>query len=110
MVERYPTTPLLAYLISLGFCWESQNEEGETAADILLQQGCPKDVIDSLNSLYVRTSGKITNCMGKENRALPAVLNKNKQAKVNRKAENDLKITVPLVIQFKFIDTRSSCS
>lgn len=54
-MENYPTQPLLAYLIEKGMSWESKNQKGETAADILLQQKCPKNVIDSLNVLYLKT-------------------------------------------------------
>jgi len=72
MVENYPTCPLLAYLISQGFCWERKDDEGRSAADILLQKGCPKEVVDNLNKLYMRSSGKTTECMGEKDCDLPA--------------------------------------
>jgi len=54
-MENFPTQPLLAYLIKKGLCWERKNRQGKTAEDILLQQGCPKDVVDSLTVLYIKT-------------------------------------------------------
>jgi len=68
-LENYPILSLLGYLLKYGCCWETANEAGKKAADILLEKGFSNEAIELLNdtaALYKRRPFGPRGCMGQK--------------------------------------------
>jgi len=67
-MEHHLILPVIAYLLYFGCYWETVNKAGKTATDILLEKGCPKDVIETLDATAARWKRWIVGangCMGR---------------------------------------------
>ena len=67
-MEHHPILPVIAYFLYFGCSWETVNKAGKTASDILLEKGCPKDVMETLDATAARWKRWIVGangCMGR---------------------------------------------
>ena len=67
-MEHHPILPVIAYFLYFGCSWETVNKAGKTATDILLEKGCPKDVMETLDATAARWKRWIVGangCMGR---------------------------------------------
>ena len=47
--KKHPIMPLLIYLLQKGCSWEATNKDGKKASDILLENGCPREIVNLLD-------------------------------------------------------------